>query len=241
MATQQHSAHKHILVVDDELTTRTTLTAYFEAEGFRVSAVENGERMRAALAHGDVDLVLLDIRLAGEDGLTLLREVRRTSDIGVILVTGKSDEIDRVVGLETGADDYVTKPFSARELLARAKGLLRRTSAAHAAPADGAAVKHFAGWSLDVGKRRLSSPAGEDVRLTRAEFELLLAFVRNPGRVLTRDNLLDHVSRRDWAPNDRTVDVLVGRLRRKVEADPNAPRMILTEHGIGYVFVEAVA
>ena len=234
------AAQQHILVVDDELTTRTTLTAYFEAEGFRVSAVENGQRMRAVLAGGDVDLVLLDIRLAGEDGLALLRDVRRTSDIGVILVTGKSDEIDRVVGLETGADDYVTKPFSARELLARAKGLLRRTTGAHAVPADGAVVKSFANWSLDVSKRRLSSPAGEDVRLTRAEFELLLAFVRNPGRVLTRDNLLDHVSRRDWAPNDRTIDVLVGRLRRKIEADPNEPRMILTEHGVGYVFVEAV-
>ncbi|MCW8834806.1 MAG: two-component system response regulator TorR [Rhodospirillales bacterium] len=225
----------HILVVEDELTSRATLSGYFENEGYRITEAADGEEMRTAFAKGDVDLVMLDIRLPGEDGLSLLKELRQSSDVGIIMVTGKSDDVDRIVALEMGADDYVTKPFNPRELLARAKNLLKRTSAARMADKN-EPVKKFSGWTLDTEKRRLESPEGKDVRLTRGEFELLVAMVNNSGRVLTRDNLLDHISHREWDPNDRTVDVLIGRLRRKIETTPQDPELIATVHGVGYVF-----
>lgn len=225
----------HILVVEDDATSRVTLSSYFEKEGYRVSEAVDGEQMRSAFSKGDVDLIMLDIRLPGEDGLTLLRELRQQSSVGVIMVTGKSDEVDRIVALEMGADDYVTKPFNPRELLVRAKNLLARINAARVAKND-ERVKKFSGWSLNMNTRSLESPDGEDVRLTRGEFELLAALVNNPNRVMSRDNLLDYTSNRDWAPNDRTVDVLIGRIRRKIEPDPHVPSMIITVHGVGYVF-----
>lgn len=225
----------HILVVEDDATSRVTLSSYFEKEGYRVSEAVDGEQMRSAFSKGDVDLIMLDIRLPGEDGLTLLRELRQQSSVGVIMVTGKSDEVDRIVALEMGADDYVTKPFNPRELLVRAKNLLARINAARMAKND-ERVKKFSGWSLNMNTRSLESPDGEDVRLTRGEFELLAALVNNPNRVMSRDNLLDYTSNRDWAPNDRTVDVLIGRIRRKIEPDPHVPSMIITVHGVGYVF-----
>ncbi|MCB2100314.1 MAG: two-component system response regulator TorR [Rhodobacterales bacterium] len=225
----------HILIVEDEPVTRATLSGYFAAEGYRISEAGDGEALRRAFARGDVDLVLLDINLPGEDGLSLLRDLRRTSEVGVIMVTGKSDAVDRIVALELGADDYVTKPFDTRELLARSKNLLRRTQAARAVTPD-APVKRFDGWALDLDRRSLTDPQGSDVRLTRGEFDLLAALASNAGRVLTRDSLLDHVSHRDWAPNDRTVDVLVGRLRRKIERDAKVPTLIVTVHGVGYLF-----
>ncbi|AKH22207.1 two-component system response regulator TorR [Sedimenticola thiotaurini] len=228
----------HILVVEDDATSRVTLSSYFEKEGYRVTEAVDGEQMRAAFAKGDVDLIMLDIRLPGEDGLTLLRELRQQSTVGVIMVTGKSDEVDRIVALEMGADDYVTKPFNPRELLVRAKNLLARINAARMAKSD-ERIKKFSGWSLNMNTRSLESPEGEDVRLTRGEFELLSALVNNPNRVMSRDNLLDYTSNRDWAPNDRTVDVLIGRIRRKIEPDPHAPSMIITVHGVGYVFAGA--
>lgn len=227
----------HILVVEDDATSRVTLSGYFEKEGYRVTEAVDGEQMRAAFSKGDVDLIMLDIRLPGEDGLTLLRELRQHSTVGVIMVTGKSDDIDRIVALEMGADDYVTKPFNPRELLVRAKNLLVRIAAARTVKED-ERVKKFSGWSLNMNTRSLESPAGEDVRLTRGEFELLSALACNPNRVMSRDNLLDYTSNRDWAPNDRTVDVLIGRIRRKIEADPQAPSMIITVHGVGYVFAD---
>ncbi len=225
----------HILVVEDDATSRVTLSSYFEKEGYRVTEAVDGEQMRSAFSKGDVDLIMLDIRLPGEDGLTLLREVRQQSSVGVIMVTGKSDEVDRIVALEMGADDYVTKPFNPRELLVRAKNLLARINAAQVAKND-ERIKKFSGWSLNMNTRSLESPDGEDVRLTRGEFELLAALVNNPNRVMSRDNLLDYTSNRDWAPNDRTVDVLIGRIRRKIEPDPHVPSMIITVHGVGYVF-----
>ena len=225
----------HILIVEDEPVTRATLAGYFEEAGYKISEAEDGEGMRAALDKAPVDLVLLDINLPGEDGLTLLRELRRSSEVAVILVTGKTDQVDRIVGLELGAHDYVTKPFDTRELLARAKNLIRLTRAAREAAGE-AAVRTFDGWTFNKSHRRLVSPSGEDVPLTRGEFELLAALLSNPGRVLTRDNLLDHVSHRDWQPNDRTIDVLVGRVRRKIEDDPRQPKRLITVHGIGYVF-----
>ena len=225
----------HFLIVEDDPVGRELLAAYLRRENHRVSEAGNGEAMRRVLAEGDVDVVMLDISLPNEDGLSLLRELRRQSEVGVIMVTGHQETVDRIVALELGADDYVTKPYNMRELLPRAKNLARRVAAARAnAPAE--AKKTFDGWTLDVAHWSLTAPDGEDVRLTRGEFELLAAFVANRGRVLTRDGLLDHVSHRDPDPIDRTIDVLVGRLRRKIERDPLRPRYIITVHGVGYVF-----
>lgn len=238
------AGNQHVVVVDDDPITRESISGYFEQEGFKVSSAENYEGLKAILSREKVDLLLLDIRLPGEDGLTIMRELRQHSDLAVILVTGRTEEVDRVLGLELGADDYVTKPFSPRELLARARTVLRRlaVAATTSPPTEKAdTIIRFVGWSFDPLRRRLTSPAGEEVRLTRGEFELLAALLRQPGRVLTRDNLLDEISHRDWDPNDRTVDVLVARLRRKIEVDPAAPRLIITEHGVGYVFAERVS
>ena len=172
--------------------------------------------------------------MPGEDGLYLTRQLRAHHDFGIILVTGRTDEVDRIVGLELGADDYVTKPFNQRELLARVKNLLRRTSAARR---ETGASHRFGGWAFDLKTRRLSDSEDHKVPLTRAEYELLAAFVQHPGVVMTRDRLLNHVSHRNWDRNDRTIDVLVRRLRRKIERDPKSPEIILTAHGEGYVFV----
>lgn len=229
----------HILVVDDDLTSRVALSGYFETEGYRVSEAEDGAQMRSVFAGGDVDLIMLDIRLPDDDGLTLLKDVRKKSDVGIIMVTGRTDDVDRIVALEMEADDYVIKPFNPRELLARSKNLLRRVRAGRVPAAVDERVLSFSGWVLDLDKRGLQSPKGEDVRLTRGEFELLSALVENKGRVLTRDNLLDHLNHREWDPSDRTVDVLIGRLRRKIEANPKDPTLIMTVHGVGYVFTGA--
>jgi len=229
------NAPGHILVVEDDPVTRLTLASYFEAASYRVTEAEDGEGMWRHFNGAPVDLVLLDIKLPGEDGFTLLRQIRRVSDVAVILVTGKTDEVDRVLGLELGAHDYVTKPFNARELLVRAKNLIRLTRAARTAGVR-EATSEFGGWVLDHGGRRLTAPSGGDVPLTRAEFDLLAALLANAGRAMTRDNLLDHVSHRDWEPNDRTIDVLVGRLRRKIEDDPKNPVWLITMHGVGYLF-----
>ncbi len=225
----------HILVVEDDPVGRETLAAYLRRENHRVSEAANGGEMRRVFAHGDVDVVMLDINLPNEDGLSLLRELRRQSEVGIIMVTGRQDVVDRIVALELGADDYVTKPYNMRELLPRTKNLARRVAAARANSPD-EPKKQFDGWTLDIPHWTLTSPEGEEVRLTRAEFELLATFVANRGRVLTRDGLIDHVSHRDRDPLDRTIDVLVGRLRRKIEKDPTSPRRIITVHGVGYVF-----
>jgi len=225
----------HILIVEDDPVGRQTLAAYLRKENHRVSEAENGEQMRRIFAGGDVAVVMLDINLPGDDGLTLLRELRRQSEVGIIMVTGRDDDVDRIVALELGADDYVTKPYVMRELLPRTKNLARRVAAARLVTAD-EPKKYFAGYTLDIPHWSLKTAEGEEVRLTRAEFELLAALVTHRGRILTRDALIDHVSRRDRDPLDRTVDVLIGRLRRKIEEDPAVPRLIITVHGIGYVF-----
>jgi len=227
-------ANSHILIVEDDLVASTTLSAYISKEGYRVSTAPDGETMRELFAKGDVDLILLDINLPDEDGFSLLREVRRQSEVGVIMVTGKAEDVDRIVALEMGADDYVVKPFNMRELFARTKNLLRRTRLARGVQKD-ETVKRFSGWTLNIPRRTLMSPTGEDVRLTMFEFELLATLCQNAGRVMTRDSLMDHVSGRDRAANDRTIDVLVGRLRRKLEATPADPRIIVTVQGVGYV------
>jgi two-component system torCAD operon response regulator TorR len=230
-------SNHHVLIVDDDAVTRAKLAGYVEAAGHRVSEAQDGPSMRTSLARDPAELILLDINLPGEDGLDLTRELRNGSDIGIILVTGRTDEVDRIVGLEIGADDYVTKPFNPRELLARVKSLLRRmgSSSVNEHP-----VKRFAGWTFDTRTRKLVSPEGVHERLTRAEYELLNAFVSRPNIVLTRDRLLNLTTHRTWDPSDRTIDVLVRRLRGKIEPNPKVPEIIVTAHGEGYVFTADV-
>ncbi|MNM17632.1 TorCAD operon transcriptional regulatory protein TorR [compost metagenome] len=233
----------HILVVEDDAVTREKLTGYFEREGYRVTAVENGQEMRAVLAQQEVDLVMLDINLPGEDGLLLTRELRARSTVGIILVTGRSDAVDRIVGLEMGADDYVTKPFELRELLVRVKNLLWRISLAAAAPSEPAVADdavRFGPWRFDIPRRQLSKD-GVPVRLTKAEYEVLVAFVAHPGRVLSRERILTLISHRGDGPSDRTIDVLIRRLRGKMEQDPRDPQLFVTVHGEGYLFAGEIA
>ncbi|MEQ9488195.1 MAG: two-component system response regulator TorR [Alphaproteobacteria bacterium] len=223
----------HVLVVEDDAVTRAKLSGYLEAVGHRVSEATDGNQMRRIMASDPADLLLLDINLPGEDGLDLTRELRSKSDIGIILVTGRTDDIDRIIGLEMGADDYVTKPFNARELCARVKNLLRRTRRVRDIETDS---RRFGHWSFDMTRRRLDHDDGRRIALTRAEYELLTALVIHPGVVLSRERLLGIVSHRTAEPSDRTIDVLIRRLRQKLEDDPQSPDLIITAHGEGYLF-----
>lgn len=225
---------EHIVVVEDDPTTRARLVNYFSSAGYRVSETTTADDTRELLKHDPASLLLIDINLPGEDGLNLTREQRAQGEVGIILVTGRTDEVDRIVGLEVGADEYVTKPFNARELLARAKNLLRRV---HHYRGTEDSVWCFAGWTLDVSRRQLVARDGQAVRLTRSEYDLLAALVQHAGEVLSRDRLMMRVFRRSWTPNDRTIDVLVRRLRQKLEPDPQDPQLIQTAHGEGYVLV----
>ena len=221
-----------LLVVDDDLVAQARMNAYFSKEGYRVLLAGDGEAFWRQLGHGGVDLVLLDINLPGQDGLSLARELRaRDASIGIILVTSRDDDVDKIVGLEVGADDYVTKPFNPRELLARVKSLLRRSGAR---PAEAADSLRFAGWVLEPSRRRLRDRAGQDVALTRGEFEVLALLVRHPGEILDRDRLSRAVSGHDWSPQDRSVDVLVRRLRAKLDDPARADSLIATIRGEGY-------
>ena len=223
---------------------KALLGRYFEGEGFRISEAVDGDEMRACLSRADVDLVLLDLGLPGKDGLTLLREIRAVSQIGIVIITGRSDVIDCVAGLEVGADDYITKPFHLREILARVRSVLRRKSPAPAehngAPVAAESVLLFSGWMLEPAKRRVCSPDGEELVLTTGEFNLLHTLVNNPGRVLDRDQLMDLLKGRDWAAYDRSIDQQVARLRRKIENDPANPKLIKSVRGIGYLFAAEV-
>ncbi len=230
----------HVLVVEDDVVTRSKLVGYFKNEGYEVSEAESGAQMREALEANRIDLVMLDINLPGEDGLMLTRELRSQSDIGIILVTGRTDSIDKIVGLEMGADDYVTKPFELRELLVRVKNLLWRISAARSDKNDKATQDSdnyvtFGEWTFDIQRRALSKN-GEPVKLTKAEYELLVALSSYPNQVLSRDRILNMISHRVDAPNDRTIDVLIRRMRAKMEFDPKNPQIFVTVHGEGYMF-----
>lgn len=234
----------HILIVEDDLASRSLLVSYFENAGYRVSETDNADHLGERIDQDSVDLVLLDISLPGKDGLTVTRELRANSSVGIILVTSKGDEIDRIVGLELGADDYVTKPFNPRELLVRAKNLLWRMFSADTANRNSGngnsnrsqGSYSFEGWQLDPYKRQLTSPEGHQERLPEGEFKLLQTLVNHPGQVLSRDQLMDAIHDREWTPNDRSVDVLIGRLRRKLGDNPSNPQLILTAHGAGYMF-----
>lgn len=229
----------HILAVDDDPEIREVIAVYLRDNDMRVTGAATGTEMSRVLEEHAIDLVLLDLRLQNEDGMQLARKLREESTIPIVILTGRQDEADRVMGLELAADDYITKPFSCRELLARIRAVLRRYQAAHALlPARGNMPRayRFAGWELNLRTRRLISPSREDVALTRGEFNLLQAFCAAPQRALTRDQLLD-LSRLNGAEvYDRSIDVQILRLRRKMETDPAKPRYIITERGAGYVF-----
>jgi two-component system, OmpR family, response regulator len=236
-------AAEHILVIDDQPEIRDVVQQYLANEGYRVSVANDGTGMRRVMAQGPVDLVILDLMLPGEDGLTLARALREESNLGIIILTGRGETVDRIIGLEMGADDYLPKPFHLRELLARVKSVLRRvsdrTTGKDKTP-GGRSKALFAGWNLDLSTRELVSPDGGEVRLTTGEFELLAAFVNNPNQVLSRDRLLDLARNREAGPFDRTIDVQVGRLRRKLETDPDNPTIIKTVRGAGYIFTPPV-
>jgi two-component system, OmpR family, response regulator len=232
----------HILVVDDQKEICELIREYLTDEGFRVSTANDGEGLREEMARSQVDLVILDLMLPGEDGLQLARELRGESDIGIIMLTGRGETVDRIIGLEMGADDYLPKPFHLRELLARVRSVLRRAASRAAEKASGQRPRaRFADWVLDLSSRELLSPSGEGVRLTTGEFELLAALVNHANQVLSRDRLLDLSRHREAGPFDRTIDVQVGRLRRKLEDDPKNPAMIKTVRGGGYIFTPEVA
>ncbi len=188
-----------------------------------------------------IDLVVLDIRLPGKDGLTLLRELRTHSDVPVIVVSARTEDVDHIVALEIGADDYLDKPVNLRELLVRTKNILRRIAMPATPELDQNGVQDFNGWVLDRGARTLTGADGQNVHLTRGEFEILSFMAQRSGRVLQRDQLLDCLAGREWQPYDRSVDVLIGRLRNKIEPDPKNPTLIVTVHGVGYVFMGKAA
>jgi DNA-binding response OmpR family regulator len=235
-----HPSTPHILVVDDDPSMRELMAEYLEENELRVTSAASGAEMTRALREEVIDLVLLDLRLRGEDGMQLARELRATSEIPVIIVTGKRDEADRVMGLEIAADDYITKPFSNRELLARIRAVLRRYQARRDAPAPARDAPHrayrFSGWELNVLARRLTAPGGQRVELSNGEFNLLLALCEAPQRALTRDQLLELSRLHGAEVYDRSIDVQILRLRRKIEADSTAPQFIRTERGVGYSF-----
>jgi len=231
----------HILVVDDDAEIRSLLGDYLRKNGYKATAVPDGKGMWTALSRGRIDLIVLDLMLPGEDGLALCRKLRADSETPVIMLTARGEETDRIVGLEMGADDYLPKPFSPRELLARIKSVLRRARSLPAnLRADDARLLRFAGWTLDVVARRLVSAEGAVVSLSGAEFQLLRIFLSHPNHVLTRDQLMVLSKGREAEPFDRSIDLQVSRLRNRLGDDPADPRIIKTVRGYGYVLAVTV-
>lgn len=231
----------HILVVDDDKEIRGLLSRFLAKHAFRVTAAADGREMKKALVDWNVDLIILDVMLPGETGLNLCRWLRTKSKVPVVMLTAMGDETDRIVGLEIGADDYLPKPFNPRELLARVRAVLRRSTAALPDGQDTrSGVLHFSGWTLDLATRRLESPARVLVDLTSGEFDLLVVFAQRPNRVLSREQLVDLTHSRSAIPFDRSIDIQVSRLRRKIERDLKTPAMIKTVRGGGYLFTPHV-
>ncbi len=229
-----------VLIVEDDRSVREMVAEYLAGHGYEVHQAECGADMRTVMGAHAPQVVLLDVRLPGEDGLTLARYLRERHDVGIIMVTAAGEVVDRVVGLEIGADDYVTKPFDPRELLARLKSVMRRLqsrAATAAAPMAAAAHVAFGRCFLDVAAHRLLDSEGREVPITSMEFELLKVFVDHPNKVLTRDQILTLTRNREWEPFDRSIDIRIARLRRKVESNPDEPRALRTVRGAGYMFV----
>ena len=236
MAARQNEAH--LLVVDDDPRIRQMLTRYFEDEGYTISSASDGNEMRLRLRQQSFDAILLDLVLpGGMDGLDLVREIRIQSDVPIIMLTGRDDVVDRIVGLEVGADDYIAKPFHLREVHARLKSILRRRQApVRISESSAEEITGFEGWKLNISRRQVLDPEGRDVELTTGEFDMLAAFVRNAGRVLTREVLMDLTKGRNLEAFDRAIDAQIVRLRRKIEKDAKKPQFIKAVRGVGYVF-----
>lgn len=231
-----------VLIVDDDRSVRNMLAEYLGSHGYAVAEAEDGTAMRAAIERALPDVVLLDLRLPREDGLALARYLRERYDVGIIMVTAAGEVIDRVVGLEVGADDYVPKPFDPRELLARLKSVMRRSqarSAAGVAAGHGIPRVKFGHCELDLASRQLFDASGNEVPVTAMEFDLLKVFAENPGKALSRDRILTLTKNREWEPYDRSIDIRIARLRRKIGSDADGSRVIRTVRGVGYVFVPA--
>jgi two-component system OmpR family response regulator len=233
----------HILIVDDHREIRDLVSRALTKEGFRVSVAADGRAMRKVLADAHIDLILLDLMLPGEDGLSLCRSVRAQSRVPIIMLTAKGDVLVRVIGLEMGADDYLPKPFGSRELVARIRAVLRRTqeTASASKPGEQPQQYRFERWRLDIGRRELLRDDGVTISLSTGEYDLLLAFVERPQRVLSRDQLLDLARGRAATGLDRSIDTQVSRLRKKLELDPSDPKIIKTVWGGGYTFTPAVS
>lgn len=235
----------HIVVVDDEQPIRVLLRNCFQSEGFRVSEAATSEELSRLVKAGDVDLITLDLTLGNESGLEIARRLRAESHIPIIMVTGKGDLIDRVVGLEVGADDYIAKPFHLREMLARVRSVLRRTAgqdprATMESGQAGEPIYRFDGWQLNLTRRELREPNNALCPLTTAEFELLAVLIKRPGHVLSRDTIMDVLKGHDWAANDRAIDSQISRLRKKLGGESEATSLIKTIRGVGYSFTAKV-
>ena len=229
----------NILIVEDELVTRSTLKSVFEAEGYRVLEANNGDEMHQIVKENSINLIIMDINLPGKNGLLLARELRKNQNIALIFLTGRDNEVDKILGLEIGADDYITKPFNPRELTIRTRNLLTRTmqdKLSSAEVAKKAEDYKFNGWQLEINSRSLISPNGEVFKLPRSEFRAMLHFIKNPGKIQTREELLMKMTGRELKTHDRTVDVTIRRIRRHFESIPNTPEIIATIHGEGYRF-----
>jgi two-component system, OmpR family, response regulator len=231
----------HVLVVEDDRQISRLVARYLVANDYRVSIAADGREMERALDCGRIDLIVLDLMLPGEDGLSLCRRLRESSQIPIVVLTAKGEDVDRIVGLEMGADDYLTKPFNPRELLARIRAVMRRVAVVvEESPGRAARVFSFLGWQLDCAMRALTNPEGTQIAITGAEFDLLQVMCERHGRVLSRHQLLDLTQGRNPGPFERSVDILVSRLRRKIEADPHRPDIIRTVRPVGYLFTPTV-
>ena len=231
----------HVVVVDDDPLIRELVETYLTSEGYRVSKAASGAAMHAVLAADPADLIILDLSMPGEHGFSLIAALRKHSGVGIIIMTASQSEVDEVVGLELGADDYVAKPTDLRQLLARVRSVLRRAKPpGDTGQAAGGETVAFDGWRLMRAARRLFAPDGAEVSLTTIEFDLLTAFIDSAGRVLNRDQLLDMTHNREWSPYDRSIDNSISRLRHKIEAEPKKPLLIKTVRGVGYVFTAKV-